>query len=49
LLDTVGWAGCLFGSHPEFGFNLAMDRWDVPRMLAHVAFWQSATLMSRVS
>ena len=33
----------LFGSHPEFGYNLAMDRWDVPaRMLANAAFWQSA-------
>lgn len=33
----------LFGSHPEFGYNLAMDRWDLPaRMLANAAFWQSA-------
>lgn len=33
----------LFGSHPEFGFNLAMDEWGAPaRMLANAAFWQSA-------
>lgn len=32
----------LFGSHPEFGYNLAMDRWGLPaRMLANAAFWQS--------
>lgn len=35
----------LFGSHPEFGYNLAMDRWSVPaRMLANAAFWQSSHL-----
>lgn len=35
----------LFGSHPEFGYNLAMDRWDVPaRMLANAAFWQAGHL-----
>ena len=32
----------LFGSHPEFGYNLAMDAWDLPaRMLANAAFWQA--------
>lgn len=32
----------LFGSHPEFGYNLAMDEWDAPaRMLANSAFWQA--------
>ena len=32
----------LFGSHPEFGYNLAMDKWDSPaRMLANAAFWQA--------
>jgi Biotin-protein ligase, N terminal len=35
----------LFGSHPEFGYNLAMDQWGVPaRMLANAAFWQSSNL-----
>ena len=35
----------LFGSHPEFGFNLAMDGWDAPaRMLANAAYWQAAHL-----
>ena len=35
----------LFGSHPEFGYNLAMDAWDEPaRMLANAAHWQSAHL-----
>ena len=35
----------LFGSHPEFGYNLAMDAWDSPaRMLANAAHWQSAHL-----
>ncbi len=35
----------LFGSHPEFGYNLAMDEWAAPaRMLANAAFWQSAQL-----
>jgi hypothetical protein len=35
----------LFGSHPEFGYNLAMDRWEAPaRMLANAAFWQSSHL-----
>lgn len=35
----------LFGSHPEFGYNLAMDRWNVPaRMLANAAFWQAGHL-----
>ena len=35
----------LFGSHPEFGYNLAMDRWDIPaRMLANAAFWQASHL-----
>ncbi len=35
----------LFGSHPEFGYNLAMDEWGAPaRMLANAAFWQSAQL-----
>jgi hypothetical protein len=35
----------LFGSHPEFGYNLAMDQWDVPaRMLANAAFWQAGHL-----
>lgn len=33
----------LFGSHPEFGYNLAMDEWGLPgRMLANAAFWQAA-------
>ena len=32
----------LFGSHPEFGYNLAMDDWGLPaRMLANAAFWQA--------
>ena len=32
----------LFGSHPEFGYNLAMDEWEVPaRMLANAIFWQA--------
>lgn len=35
----------LFGSHAEFGYNLAMDEWDVPaRMLANAAFWQAGHL-----
>jgi hypothetical protein len=35
----------LFGSHPEFGYNLAMDRWETPaRMLANAAFWQAGHL-----
>ena len=35
----------LFGSHPEFGYNLAMDRWDLPaRMLANAAYWQASQL-----
>jgi hypothetical protein len=35
----------LFGSHPEFGYNLLMDQWDVPaRMLANAAFWQASHL-----
>ena len=35
----------LFGSHPEFGYNLAMDNWGAPaRMLANAAYWQSAQL-----
>ncbi|MCY4466732.1 MAG: BPL-N domain-containing protein [Chloroflexi bacterium] len=35
----------LFGSHPEFGFNLTMDDWGIPaRMLANAAFWQSSQL-----
>lgn len=32
----------LFGSHPEFGYNLAMDAYDIPaQMLANAAFWQA--------
>ena len=32
----------LFGSHPEFGYNLAMDDWGLPaRMLANAVFWQA--------
>ena len=32
----------LFGSHPEFGYNLTMDEWGLPaRMLANSAFWQA--------
>ena len=35
----------LFGSHPEFGENLMMDRWGLPaRMLANAAFWQAGHL-----
>ena len=35
----------LFGSHPEFGYNLAMDDWGLPaRMLANAAFWQAGQL-----
>lgn len=35
----------LFGSHPEFGYNLAMDDWGLPgRMLANAAFWQAGHL-----
>lgn len=35
----------LFGSHAEFGYNLAMDKWDAPaRMLANAAFWQAGHL-----
>src|SRR5207244_13416771 len=35
----------LFGSHPEFGYNLAMDQWAVPaRMLANAAFWQAGNI-----
>lgn len=35
----------LFGSHPEFGYNLAMDEWGLPaRMLANAAFWQAGQL-----
>ncbi len=35
----------LFGSHAEFGYNLAMDQWDTPaRMLANAAFWQAGHL-----
>lgn len=31
-----------FGSHPEFGFDLAMVRWGQPaRMFANAIFWQS--------
>jgi hypothetical protein len=33
-----------FGSHPEFGFNLAMDEWGAPaRMLVNAALWQAAS------
>lgn len=36
----------LFGSHAEFGYNLAMDKWDAPaRMLANAAFWQAGHLV----
>ena len=35
----------LFGSHPEFGYNLAMDSWGLPaRMLANAAFWQAGQI-----
>ena len=35
----------LFGSHPEFGYNLAMDDWGLPaRMLANTAYWQAGQL-----
>ena len=35
----------LFGSHPEFGYNLALDDWGLPaRMLANAAFWQAGQL-----
>lgn len=35
----------LFGSHPEFGCNLAMDDWGLPaRMLANAACWQAGQL-----
>ncbi len=35
----------LFGSHPEFGYNLAMDDWELPaRMLANAAYWQAGQL-----
>lgn len=35
----------LFGSHPEFGLDLGMDRWGTPaRMLANAAFWQASFL-----
>lgn len=35
----------LFGSHPEFGCNRAMDEWGLPaRMLANAAFWQAGQL-----
>jgi hypothetical protein len=33
-----------FGSHPEFGFNLAMDEWGAPaRMLVNAALWQATS------
>lgn len=33
-----------FGSHPEFGFNLAMDEWSTPaRMLANAVLWQASS------
>ena len=36
----------LFGSHPEFGYNLTMDRWGLPaRMLANAAFWQAGHIV----
>lgn len=32
-----------FGSHPEFGFNLAMTEWGAPaRMLVNAALWQAS-------
>lgn len=33
----------VFGSHPEFGYALEMDDYELPaRMLANAVFWQSA-------
>ncbi|MCC6704042.1 MAG: hypothetical protein IT334_04135 [Thermomicrobiales bacterium] len=33
-----------FGSHPEFGFDLAMNEWGAPaRMLVNAALWQAAS------
>jgi hypothetical protein len=33
-----------FGSHPEFGFDLAMNAWGAPaRMLVNAALWQAAS------
>jgi hypothetical protein len=33
-----------FGSHPEFGFDLAMAEWGEPaRMFVNAAFWQAAS------
>ncbi len=32
----------IFGSHPEMGLSLDLDRWDAPvRMLANAALWQA--------
>ncbi len=40
----------LFGSHPEFGLDLGMDRWGTPaRMLANAAFWQASYLTASAS
>ena len=37
-----------FGSHPEFGFDLAMARWgDAARMLANAVLWQASSLDGR--
>jgi hypothetical protein len=37
-----------FGSHPEFGADLAMVRWSLPaRMLANAVLWQAASLPTR--
>ncbi len=37
-----------FGSHPEFGFDLAMAEWGLPaRMLANAVLWQAMTTPGR--